>query len=203
MSAVREYAYKPAALRGAVVCKVSADRLQTGDDWQVDFADVHAAAFSTQVVGDARFIRLDLWTGEQMRSLSYTANANAWHSDPDARVFLGLVRDVLQALAEVSPELEVTLGSKGGPRTAMFAVGVVSLLAGGGIFAAALATGISGDRLAGAAVPMLLLVGLGGLVAYSYSPWRRPRTGRPGAVAAMIDDMIGKLADSTDPQRDA
>jgi len=195
MSAMREYAYKPALMRGAVVCKVSADRLQSGDEWQVELADVHAAAFSTQVVGDARFTRLDLWTGEQMRSLSYTANAKGWRDDPDARVFLSLVRDVLRMLAEVSPDLEVTLGSRGGPRLAMFAVGVVSILAGGGIFAAALATGISGERLAAAAVPMLLLVGLGGLLAFSYSPWRKPTIAGPKAIAAMIDGMIEKLPD--------
>ncbi len=202
MTTAREYTWKPAALGRPTVCKVSAKRMAYGDDWQVDFDDVTAAAFSSQVIGHSRFIRLDLWAAGKMRSLSYAASAKGWQADPDARVFLGLARDVLRRLADIRPDLEVTLGWRGGPRAAMFVVGLASLIGGVGIFIAALATGVSGERLIGAAVPMLFLVGLGAMVSYSYSPWRKPATANPGAVATMIDGMIAKLTDSAAPPHD-
>lgn len=193
MSTRRRYAFRPAAARGAQSYELGATHLEETGGWSLPLADVTAAAFATVEMKGTRFMRLDLWAGEKRRSLSYSAAARGWTGHPDARAFLELARDTLRELGKINPDLEVTLGTRGGPRLAMFAIGLVSVLAGGGVFIGAVASGVSGDRLVAAAAPMVLPVLLGAALAYGYSPWRKPPVGRPGAVADILDGMISKL----------
>jgi hypothetical protein len=78
----------------------------------------------------------------------------------------------------------------------MFAIGIAAILLGAGIFAAALASGVSTDRLIAAAMPMGLLALIGAVTAFANSPWRKPPVGRPQAVARVIDGLARKLAPS-------
>ena len=194
MSAPRAYAFKPAAMRAPVSYELDAAQLSETDGWDLALTDVTAAAFATQVMKGTRFMRLDLWAGETRRSLSYSGAAAGWTADPDARAFLELARDTLDTLAGVRPDLDVTLGARGGPRLAMFAIGIAAILLGAGVFTGALASGVSADRLVAAAMPMGLLTLIGAFTALANSPWRKPPLGRPQAVARVIDGLIAKLA---------
>ncbi len=194
MTAPRAYAFKPAALRAPIRYELEAAQLREAGGWEIALNEVTAAAFATQVMKGTRFVRLDLWVGETRRSLSYSGAAAGWTADPDARTFLELARDTLDALAGLRPDLDVALGAAGGPRLAMFGIGIVAIVIGGGIFAAALVSGVSTDRLIAAAVPMALLATVGALLAFANSPWRKLPVGRPQAVARVIDGLIAKLA---------
>jgi len=180
VSAPRAYAFKPAALRAPVRYDLDTARLREAGGWDLALNDVTAAAYATQVMKGTRFMRLDLWAGGTRRSLSYSGATSGWTADPDARAFLELTRSTLHALTDVRPDLDVALGATGGPRLAMFGIGIAAILLGGGVFAAA--------------GPMGLLATIGALLALACSPWRKPPVGRPQAVARVIDGLIAKLA---------
>jgi hypothetical protein len=189
----RRYAYKPAALRGSTQYALDAGRLQADDGWEIALGTVEAAAFVNHVMKGMRIIRLDLWQAGRRRSLSYSGGARNWRADPDAATFLRLARDVLQELGDHAPGLAVTLGERGRSRRIMFAIGVLAALSGLVLFVAALASGISSDRLIAAALPMLLLTAMGGMIGYGYAPWRRPAWATPGALAGVIDAILAEM----------
>ncbi|TYB82468.1 hypothetical protein [Maritimibacter fusiformis] len=193
MSEVRSYAFKPALLRARRTYRLDDTTLFLRDDTPVDLAAITGAGFVNHSVSRNRIMRLDLWVGAEKHSIGYNAAEAAWRIDPDARDFLRLVRDVLGALAETRPDLEVTLGEVGKARFAMFLVGVVSAVIGVALFVAALATGISTDRVAAGAIPMLLMLALGAIIIRTNWPWRAPPTGKAGAVADVVDQVIDGL----------
>ncbi len=193
MSEVRSYAFKPALLRARRTYRLDDTTLFLHDDTPVDLAAITGAGFVNHSVSRNRIMRLDLWVGAQKHSIGYNAAEAAWRIDPDARDFLRLVRDVLGALAETRPDLEVTLGEVGKARFAMFLVGVVSAVFGVALLVAALATGISTDRVAAGAIPMLLMLALGAIIIRTNWPWRAPPTGKAGAVANVVDQVIDGL----------
>lgn len=193
MSGARTYAFKPALLRGTRTYALDGVVLTLHDDSRVDLAAITGAGFVNHSLSRNRIMRLDLWAGTEKHSIGYNTAEAAWRSDPDARAFLRLVRDVLRTVAEARPDLEVTLGETGKGRFAMFLVGVVSAVFGVALFVAALATGISSDRIAAGAIPMLLLLAFGGMIIRAYWPWRAPPTGKAGAVANVVDQVIDGL----------
>ncbi|GKY87258.1 hypothetical protein [Sinisalibacter aestuarii] len=193
MTEPRRYRFKPAALKQPASYALDADRLQADDGWELRLAEVDAAAFVNHVMQGARMMRLDLWVAGERRSLSYTGAANAWQSDPDAATFLRLARDTLRALDGATTGLRIALGETGRARWGMFIIGLVSALGGIAIFVAALASGISQDRLAAAAVPMLVLAAMGGILTVRYGPWRKPPMATPAALAGVIDGIVGTL----------
>jgi hypothetical protein len=193
MSGTRSYAFKPALLRGKRTYALDAAVLTLHDDTSVELAAITGAGFVNQSLSRNRIMRLDLWVGSVKHSIGYNSAEAAWRTDPNAHAFLRLVRDVLLALAEARPDLLVTLGETGRARFAMFLVGVVSAVFGVALFVAALATGISTDRIAAGAIPMLLMLALGAMIMRAYWPWRAPPTGTAGAVANVVDQVIEGL----------
>lgn len=189
----QSYTFKPALLRGERTYRLDDATLVLHDGTRIDLAALTGAGFVNQAISRNRMMRLDLRLGEDRHSIGYNTAEAAWRDDPDARAFLALVRDVLRALAETRPDFEVTLGETGRGRMAMFIAGAVSALFGAALFVAALATGISTDRMVAAAVPMLLLLALGAVIIRAYWPWRAPPTGTAGAVAKVVDQVIDGL----------
>ncbi len=193
MSGARSYAFKPALLRGRRTYGLDGTLLTLHDDTRLDLAAITGAGFVNHALSRNRIMRLDLWIDGAKHGIGYNTAETAWRTDPDAREFLRLVRDVLRVLAEVRPDLAVTLGETGKGRFAMFLAGVVAAVFGVALFVAALATGISTDRMAAGAIPMLLLLAMGAVIIRAYWPWRAPRTGKAGAVADVVDQAIAGL----------
>ncbi len=178
---------KPGALTGPTRFTLEGRQL-SGDAGPLDLSTVTEALFVNRVIRRTRTMRLEL---NGTCRISYAAPENAWATDPDAHSFLTLCRDILHALP---PEARITLGERRGARLVMFGIGVAGILLGAGVFAVALATGASSDRLVAAAVPMLVLVGLGAVIARTYAPARKPRTATPKALAAVLDGILARNA---------
>lgn len=107
--------------------------------------------------------------GDVKRSISYTGGVVLPSDDPEAVVHLDLLAAILSRL---DPELPVAVAEYGRARMAIFGVGVLSIIAAIAMFALAIGTGISGDRLMAAAMPFGLLLLLGVSFAWSSAPWR-------------------------------
>lgn len=189
----QSYSFKPALLRGERTYRLVGRALTLHDGTEVDLAAVTAAGFVNHTLRRSRIMRLDLYLGEEKHSIGYNGAEGAWQTDPHARAFLMLVRDVLASVSGLQPDFVVRLGETGGIRMAMFVIGVLSALGGGGLFVTALASGVSADRLSAAALPTLLMLGLGAVLVRAYWPWRAAPTGTAGAVATVVDEVIGKL----------
>jgi len=162
----------------------------SGPDWQLDLGGVAQGAFVNHVLRGSRMMRLDLWQGDTRRSISCTVGAQGWRTDQGARAFLTLARDALDAMA---PDATITLGERGRSRLVMFAIGVVALVTGLGLLAAAVASGVSAERLAAAAVPVLGLAAIGGVMSFAYAPWKRPPQATPAALAKVLGGIIDDL----------
>ncbi len=115
--------------------------------------------------------RIDLLAGEDRLRLPLNASSGTAGSEEPLATFYLAASALLRALSEARPELELELGESSRARAWMFAVGVLSILMGIGIPGLALATGVSSDKLIGAAIPMLLLLLFGVVVARGNRPW--------------------------------
>lgn len=83
-----------------------------------------------------------------------------------------LMKTVLTVLASARPGMSVQVGAGKGLEWAMFVIGVVSAGLALGLLGAALASGVSTERLMGAALPILLLGLVGYFLMVAYRPWR-------------------------------
>ncbi|WP_421701483.1 hypothetical protein [Aliiroseovarius sp.] len=185
-------AFHPAPARAQRVYRLEASALQLDGDWSLDLTRVTRAAYVQHRVGDSLMRRLDLWQGETRRTIGWNGAAGSWIHDADAYAFLALCGATAGALQEVNPGLRITWGEYGRSRLALFVIGLLAVLAGLGIFAGALASGVSGGRLTGAALPMALLVLLGGGLALVNAPWRRLPTLEPAALPPILDAMAAQ-----------
>lgn len=166
------FRYTPAALSREVELCIDGPTLVITGEGTLKLAEVDSAFLEMRTFGDARMVRLDLFQGATRRSIGFNASSVGYAENPDAREHWAAVVAILQALAEAQPGAEVTLGPSSGPNLVMFAVGLVSTIAGGAIGAGALANG----RLGAAVVPttLLLLIGLALVIAHwPWSPQRR------------------------------
>lgn len=182
------FSYRPAPLLGKVTFSLANGVLASHEEpgWELALADVTHAAFVQHRLGRTIMLRLDLSEGGTLRRLSYNGSSGGWRDVPDAHVFLDLAALVVRGLGIAQPGFTVTYGEYGRARTTMFAVGLASVLGGLGLFLAALATGVPAARLAAAAVPALLMLALGGTVAFAYAPWRKPRAVSAAALAPVL-----------------
>ena len=167
---MRRWSFKPALLRGAQEWRIEGTALD-GPAGRIDLNDVERAAFVDQAMKGHSFTRLDLIEGDRTLSISITSPKTD-DPDPDRQAFFALTLAVAQILKDRRPGIPVTIGEYGRSALIMFVIGVLSLLVGVGIGAVALASGLSGERLGAAAVPVLLLVAFGGMVAWARRPWK-------------------------------
>lgn len=183
------YTFRPAALARDIAFHLDADELVAaeadGDTlWQLPLEDVAKLALIDHHMRGVRMRRLDLIdaSGRILRSISRTEPTLAVPGDPEREAFEGLIKAVAGAIARRAPDTPVALGERGWPRLAMFAIGVVSLIAGAVIAFG----GVSNGRLE-ALVPAGLLLLFGVVLAATSAPWRKP----PHTTAAQLATEFG------------
>ena len=188
----KDFSFHPAPARSQRHYRLDGQQLTQEDGWQLDLGQVTRAAYVQHRMGDSLMRRLDLWQGETRYTIGWNGAAGGWTRDEGAHAFLELCSQVGEALQDACPTLRLTWGEYGRYRKALFVIGLLSLLGGIGIFAAALASGVSGSRLMGAAVPMGLLVLLGGAIGLGNAPWRPLPSLDPKELAPILRAMSTK-----------
>lgn len=188
---VQEFSYRPAPVGKAVKIVVAPDRIVADAPWSLDFVDLDQVAFSRTRLGDSEMVRLDLYTRAGCHSVSFNGGRAGMETDPHARQHRAALIAILHALSRARPDMQVTLGAVRGARRGMFAVGVGAVLLGTGLLGAAFATGVSGDRLVAAAMPVALLLTIGVFLIAGYAPWRARPTVDPALLADTLSETGG------------
>lgn len=191
-----DYRVKPAPLSGPETFRITNDVLRQDGGWSLSFTEITGAAFVQHRMKGTVMRRFDLWQGDTRRSLSWSGAAGGWITDPSAFVFLDLCSAVATGIETAQPGFQITWGEYGKSRRTLFLIGLVSLLGGIGIFAAALATGVSGARLINAALPMGLLALIGAALALGYDPWRKPPQLNAGGLPPVLDALASKAREA-------
>lgn len=168
---------KPALLARAVWYEVTGTELAQSDEagrvlWSLDLSAVERAAYVAHTIRGQRMARFDLTTGAQTRSIALNDAHRTPPDDPDRQALRRIVTAVAQALARLQPDLQVSIGEYGRRRVLMFALGVLSALAGLGLIVLAAGTGVSTQRLIDAALPAGVMVLFGGFVIWQSNPWK-------------------------------
>jgi hypothetical protein len=182
------FEYRPALLRSKQVFHLDGMVLR-GADRSVDLHDVTSAALVDVVFCGFRIRRLDLTSAEGTQSLSLSIARSAPADDPDRTVHRNLCIAVATSLAHVRPDLHVVIGEKGKGRWAYFTIGVLSILGGLGLGVAATLTGVSGDRMAAIALPILLMIFIGVLTIQGNIPWKSPFSAPVSLIAPMLEAL--------------
>jgi len=190
------FSYRPAPISGPLSVRVGPEAISVDGKWTLRIADLEAAAFSTIAFGDSRMARLDLYTRKAGHSLSCNNARTGGADNHDAAQHRGAVVAALRAIASARPEMMVTLGPTRGASRGMFVAGLCSALAGAGLAVAAFVTGVSGDRLVAAALPVGLLLLVGAGMMGSHWPWRSRLHVSPGALA---DTLVEKGVATSSP----
>lgn len=188
----RSFRFKPALLKAEREFELDGPLLRA-DDQTLDLRYVTAVAYAETTVQYTtnRYLELDI-AGHTHR-IGQNLDASA---GPEARQpFSHLVVAILRALDELHPDLRVTYGMRGGARIGMFIVGVLCLIAGLVLPIAAVASGVSGDRMAAAALPSILLFLLGVAFAWSNRPWKKP----PRVKLSKLIDALDAATGSSTP----
>ena len=191
-----EYHFKPAPLRGLETFRITDDLLQQDGGWSLPFTQITHAAFLQHRMKGTVMRRFDLWQGDKRHSLSWSGPAGGWITDSEAFAFLDLCGAIAQQMDTAQPGFQITWGEYGRSRRTLFLIGLASLLGGVGIFAVALATGVSGARLISAAIPMGLLALIGGTMTLGYGPWRKPPQLNASGLPPVLESIATKARDA-------
>lgn len=188
---------KPALLAGRRVYDIAGGMVICRDPdghehWRVDLRAVTHAAFVDHTIRGQHMWRFDLVCGAERYTIAWTHGVAGAAQNPDRAVFVDLVAALCQALDTAQPGFEAGLGEYGRYRMLWFAVGVLSLLSGAGILIAAIATGVSLDRLATASVGLGLLMLLGLFVIRAYHPWQTPPKVPVATLAQIVRVWAGR-----------
>ncbi|KUF11204.1 hypothetical protein [Pseudoponticoccus marisrubri] len=185
------FSFRPASLRGAVDWRLEGDRLLTPEGWR-DLSTLQGARLVQSTVRGILLRRLDLSFPEGRTRIAINVPRSAGPEQPDRRAHLALCRAIAAQLAKHQPQLPVHLGEGGRVRWVMFGMGAVSVLIALAIFFGALASGVSTDRLIGAAIPVGLLVLFGGAVMATTVPW----AARPACTATELPARLARWDDA-------
>ncbi|WP_417206890.1 hypothetical protein [Antarctobacter sp.] len=186
------FTFRRAPLRAATGWRLEGDLLIGPPECPVPrcaLTEIEAAVFVDMSVQFMRLRRLDLIGPSGPFRIAINARRGLPPDDPDRAAHRALCQAVATRLAERAPDLPVRIGESGGLRRVWFGIGLLSLLTGLGIGAAALATGVRSDRLVGMAVPLAALAVFGGMLLHRYAPWRKqaeiPVSALPALLAAL------------------
>ncbi|MEP2530841.1 hypothetical protein [Shimia sp.] len=161
--------------------------------WSVRLSDIKRTAFVSYKSRGRMLWRLDLITADQTLHISTNLPTKDAYLDDNFTAFHGLATALATVLDALNPNMQVGVGEHGAARKAMFGIGIVSALGGAGLFVAALFTGVSSTKMAGAAVPLLGLTVLGGMLIRSNHPWKAPTT----VALTLLPQVLTYLAGST------
>ena len=194
MSAGSSFTFKPALLRGAVTYVVEADALVLPSgigarEVRLPWAEVLQASFVDMTVqGGVRMRRLDLVHGaaREKLSVSCTSTGSDLSRGTDAGEHWALMIAIAERLGQAVPGLRIGIGEYGASRVAYFVIGVMAAVFAVGILGLALATRVSQERLSGMALPVLLMAGFGGVLAYRYAPWRERTKVDPEVLVLLL-----------------
>ncbi|SMX43236.1 hypothetical protein [Maliponia aquimaris] len=184
------WSFRPAALRARAEWRLDGDVL-TGPQGRGDLGQVERAVFVETILRGTRMRRLDLVGPEGLTRIALNCSALLPPDDPDRAAHRALCLAVARRLAERTPDLPVALAETGAVRALWFGIGVMSMLAGPGIGIAALASGVSTDRLPAMAFPVLLLGALGAVLMWSNQPWKTAPTVPVSVLPKLIEAMDG------------
>lgn len=168
------FTYRPASLRSPETWTLDGPFL-TGPPGQFDLRQTQSICLVDQTIRTTHLRRLDLkgpW-GTVRLALTLPRSARK-HRVPEAQSHLALLREVAKALSQHSPQDSFTFGEGPGIRWVYFLTGLTALAFGLGIAGLAIFTGLSGDRMAAAALPMILLLALGLSTMSGNIPWHPP-----------------------------
>ena len=187
-------AFRAAPALGPTGYELTGGVLRSDAGWALPLTEVEAVTFVTFTAARLRQMRLDLFHGGHRRSvgLGLSQGTDPAQSD-DYRQFLAFAPAVLEELERGQPGMQVTLGEVGRARLVMFALGLVAALVGIGLFVLALATGVTGARLAkgGGAMAALALLGL--IIAWGAHPWRKLPELTPRELSARFRRWLADL----------
>lgn len=196
MTGGTEFTFKPALLRAPVrhALTQAALILHDSDGAQVDrlaWEAITGGAFvEMRAQGAFRMRRLDLFHPGGTLSLSCTAPDGDLSPGTDAGKHWALMIAVLERLATEDRGIRFNIGEYGRGRVAMFGVGLFSALTAVGLGIVMLATGVSVDKMTGAALPLVLMLGFGGVLMSKHAPWRPPPAFEAGALAQVLAAML-------------
>lgn len=193
-AAANRFSFKPALLRApqTVVVDAAGVSLATSQgkrDWQLAWRNIGEVAlvdFGARRMQISRFDLIDSRTLKR-HAISCTVSSGTTQTSEDFGAYAAAKRDVLKRLADVDPAIPVTIGEYGGARLAGFLVGIACVLAAIVIGFVALAAGRS-SSVAGAAIPLLIMLVFGGAVSWAYAPWRRRQSLPVGTIATALTD---------------
>ncbi|MEM9047451.1 MAG: hypothetical protein AAGC92_01920 [Pseudomonadota bacterium] len=182
-------AYRPAPLSKKLHFAIDGGRLtcRTADDaaalqWSLALGKVNAAVLAEHVLNRRRFRRLDL----RSEGRWYRIEGN-FYAGPAGDTDAARQRALIVAVASALPsDLPVKLGARGGWRYAWFGLGLLALFTPIGILVAAIATRAEWEKIALAALPMLLLAAFGYALAVHFAPWRAPQVLPAQSLAALL-----------------
>lgn len=167
--------------------------LLSGPRESLDLTQVTGARLVDNRIRRSLMRRLELTHPKGTFTIAINIARNTPADDPDLASHRALIRAVATQLAAQDPHMPVAIGEGPRARLAMFIVGVLALLIGLGIGIAASITGISGDRMAAAAAPMLALIALGVITVQSNRPWGDDPQIPAATLPLMIDALDGRL----------
>jgi len=194
------FTYKPALLAAPISYEVTGTSIaqydNSGDlEWQVSFDDVTELAFVEHIIRGMRMRRLDIITTDGTHSIALNIAKGVGPDDSERAALRKIHSAVATALSETRPNLMVKIGEYGRAKFWFFVVGLLALIGAVGLLVAALMTGVSGDKLAGAVVPIGFLVVFGGFIAARYNTWQKT-PGIPISTLAVVFEHLDAVEES-------
>lgn len=185
-----EYRFRTALLQGKRAYRLDGGVLSAlgrhgTQEWQLDLGRVKRAVFVDLGRASTPIRRLDLFGPEGLRRISI--NSAVGGMDEDRAEFAALAAAVCRELAEARPDAGVEVGEYGVSRLVMLGIGLVCLVGGAGLLVASAIS--SPARIAEAAVPIGVLLLVGGALTWGNRPGRTRRELPASKMAEAIEKL--------------
>jgi len=196
----RHFDYKPAPLakERRLVLEERSARIETKDgivEQEVRFDDVDTMRFVERTAREFRMSRLDLIHGPETFRFACNGMRLDVPSEPPRSTFYVACTALLERLAQVKPQLEVTIDESKKIRRFWFALGLFALLLGIGLPTAAFLTGARSYKIVQGLVPSALLVLFGLGVTVSNRPWRPSPRVPPASLVETLRQIAAATGD--------
>jgi len=167
-----------------------------GGDW-MRFDEIAEIRFWEAPARRMMVRNLDLHGRTGKLSIGASMPRSRGAEDPDAAEYFQACEATLRAIAAARPELQVTLRESRTLGGWFFVLGLLAILIGVGLPAAAVLTG-RGNRLdVEGIIPVLALLLFGTLLTWSYRPWRPFVQVPVEGLAEILERMRSKQSEST------